>query len=70
MNTNGERMIEFLILNDMKIRKSFWKQLKEDKFTYVVERGDVKSVIDDFVSTEEVEPLINNLKQLNMILPN
>lgn len=54
MNKSEERMIEFCIINDMRIGNTFWKQEIDAKHTYVAQGTGVKSIIDFIIYTKAI----------------
>lgn len=62
LNRNGTKMIEFCQNNDLIIGNTMWRQEEEDKYTFVAEERNAKSVIDYIVHTRSLNEVIQNIE--------
>lgn len=62
LNRNGRKMLEFCQINELLIGNTFWEQEMDDKYTFIAEERDSKSLIDYIVFTKNLEKDINNIR--------
>lgn len=44
-NSNGKKMLEFCIINNVTIDNSFWLQPWDEKYTFVAEEREARSIL-------------------------
>lgn len=60
------KMVDSRLMNDLIIGKSFFNQKQEDKYIFMVEERDVKSIIDYIVYTQRLRYNMQQIRRVNV----